>query len=135
MVDHHKLKGGVVVRLRVNPTICLSILNFLDSVGGDMDKSFPAIVADYLALSTKVIEKVAHLDPPNGFDYTTRMSKYFPDSLTIEKAASFLLGNLTSTKENAIKQLESLEETRKERELTPEESKEYSFFERIVYEE
>jgi hypothetical protein len=72
-----KLRAGEVVRIRVNPTDCLSVLDLLDVVGINYRAmSFSQCVS--LALSS-LLETVRHngnLPHPDGFEYLQRMQPF-----------------------------------------------------------
>lgn len=85
-----KLRAGQVVRIRVNPTDCLSVLDALEKAGINVRQqgmSFSQCVS--LALSSLLMgaRQQGWLPEPDGFQYANRMSQFRGFSGHAEKLA------------------------------------------------
>ena len=70
-------KPGQVVRLRISPTDCLSILDVLDQAGIPRQNiSFSSCASLALATLLETARKANLIEEPNGFDFTERMAPY-----------------------------------------------------------
>jgi hypothetical protein len=77
MSSHSHLRAGQVVRIRVNPTDCLSVLDLMQAVGiktTGMSFSQCASLALSSLLHTARHSKI--LPEPDGFDYLQRMQPF-----------------------------------------------------------
>ena len=85
------MQPGVVVRIRVNPTTCMSVLDTLEAVGIDVkNKSFATCVSAALNVLVETAKASGVLSDPDPFQFNERMRYHkgqeAPDRRKLPKA-------------------------------------------------
>ena len=92
------MKAGLVVRLRVNPKDCQSVLDLLDRVSIPHDNlSFSQCVSLALASLLETARTYKTLPEPDAFQYMNRMGKFYGRGHAMQGkrlAAANALGNI-----------------------------------------
>ena len=92
------MKAGMVVRLRVNPKDCQSVLDLLDRVSIPHDNlSFSQCVSLALASLLETARTYKTLPEPDAFQYMNRMGKFYGRGHAMQGkrlAAANALGNI-----------------------------------------
>ena len=92
------MKAGMVVRLRVNPKDCQSVLDLLDRVSIPHDNlSFSQCVSLALASLLETARTYKTLPEPDPFQYMNRMGKFYGRGRAMQGkrlAAANALGNI-----------------------------------------
>lgn len=72
--ERNTMTPGVVVRIRINPTTCMSVLDTLEAVGIDVrEKTFATCVSAALNILVETAKKSGVLPEPDPYEYSERM--------------------------------------------------------------
>src|SRR5574337_502417 len=88
----HLRKPGKVINIRLNPTECLQVLDFLKKAGISTEgKTFSTCASIVLHALMKDAQIRNVLDEPDGFEFNNRMEQFLPDHELAQKTMSGVL--------------------------------------------
>lgn len=85
--DRITMQPGIVVRIRVNPTTCMSVLDVLEAVGiKTADKTFSTCVSAALNILVETAKSSGVLAQPDPYEFAERMQYHTGDAVPDRKS-------------------------------------------------